>query len=165
MTQAAPLVSPPPRPVLGALGVVCASIDDEDCVILVKRKNAPNAGTWGFPGGHVELGETAAEAAARELFEETGVRAEAGRQLMTLDVIPRAADGTVAGQYFLVATLCHYVSGQPVADDDALEARWVPVARIETLGLDLLDRVAELALLAQAACREDPRTPPSAPIT
>ena len=51
---------------------------------------------------------------------------------MTLDVIPRAADGTVEGQYFLVATLCHYISGEPVPDDDALEARWVPVAQIDS---------------------------------
>ncbi len=155
----------PRRPVLGALGVVCAEIDGDDCVILVKRKNPPNAGTWGFPGGHVELGETAAEAAARELLEETGVRAAPGAQLMTLDVIPRNADGSVGGQYFLVATLCHYISGTPQPDDDALEALWVPVARIEELGLDLLDRVAELARLAQACWRETPRRVPTAPIT
>ena len=157
--------APPRRPILGALGVVCAHVEGEDCVILVKRRNPPNAGTWGFPGGHVELGETAAEAAARELQEETGVIAEPGAQLMTLDVIPRDADGVVGGQYCLVATLCHYVSGQPVPDDDALEARWVPVARIEALGLDLLDRVAELARLAQARWRQEPRSAPIAPIT
>ncbi|MEE2810623.1 MAG: NUDIX hydrolase [Pseudomonadota bacterium] len=163
MTDITP--APPRRPILGALGVVCAPIEGEDCVILVKRKNPPNAGTWGFPGGHVELGETAAEAAARELFEETGVIAEPGAQLMTLDVIPRNADGSVGGQYFLVATLCHYRSGQPVPDDDALEARWVPVARIEDLGLELLDRVADLARLAQIAWREESRVAPNAPIT
>ena len=84
---------------------------------------------------------------------------------MTLDVIPRNADGTVGGQYFLVATLCHYMSGQPVPDDDALEARWVPVARIEDLGLELLDRVADLARLAQIAWREESRVAPNAPIT
>ncbi|NIZ12453.1 NUDIX hydrolase [Phaeobacter sp. HF9A] len=155
----------PRRPVLGALAVVCAEIDGADSVILVKRKNPPNAGTWGFPGGHVELGETAAEAAARELQEETGVVAEPGAQLMTLDVIPRNADGSVGAQYFLVATLCHHVSGQPVPDDDALEARWVSVAEMEHLGLELLDRVAELARVAQTRWRDSPRMPPSAPIT
>ena len=56
-------------------------------------------------------------------------------------------------------------AGQPVPDDDALEARWVPVARIEALGLDLLDRVAELARLAQARWRQEPRSAPIAPIT
>lgn len=159
------MTDPTRRPILGALGVVCANIDGADCVILVKRKNPPNAGTWGFPGGHVELGETAAAAAARELLEETGVVAEPGAQLMTLDVIPRAADGTVEGQYFLVATLCHYISGDPVPDDDALEARWVPVAQIEDQGLELLDRVAELARRAQEVWRDVPRSAPTAPIT
>ena len=60
--------APPRRPILGALGVVCAHVEGEDCVILVKRRNPPNAGTWGFPGGHVELGETAAEAAQADGF-------------------------------------------------------------------------------------------------
>ena len=32
------------------------------------------SGMWVFPGGHVEKGESPAEAAVREVFEETGVR-------------------------------------------------------------------------------------------
>jgi ADP-ribose pyrophosphatase YjhB (NUDIX family) len=43
-------------------------------ILLCKRANAPAAGRWGLPGGFMECGETLEEAAARETFEETGVR-------------------------------------------------------------------------------------------
>ena len=59
------------RPLVGVIAVVC----HRDRVVLVQRGKQPSAGMWGFPGGHLELGETALQAAARELHEETGVTA------------------------------------------------------------------------------------------
>lgn len=43
-------------------------------VLLGKRLNAHGQGTWAFPGGHLEFGETVAECAAREVAEETGMK-------------------------------------------------------------------------------------------
>lgn len=43
-------------------------------VLLGKRINAHGQGTWAFPGGHLEFGETVTECAVREVAEETGMK-------------------------------------------------------------------------------------------
>lgn len=108
------------HPKLGAIAVVRHA----GRILLVKRRKEPNAGTWGFPGGHVEPGETALAAAERELLEETGVVARADRYLTNIDVITRDADGNILFHYLLAAVLCQYESGTPVAADDAAAAGW-----------------------------------------
>ncbi len=135
----------PQRPVLGAIAVVYHLGQ----VILIQRKTEPNAGWWGFPGGHVELGETAMQAAIRELFEETGVVARPLEYLTNIDVLLRDSVGAVQKQYLLTAVLCAYESGTPVPDDDALQASWIPVDEIEERGLELIDQVADVARLAR----------------
>lgn len=143
----------PSRPVLGTIAVVCRHFGGQDHVILVQRGKEPNAGWWGFPGGHVEMGETAMKAAARELMEETGVAAAPLEYLTNVDVISRDASGAVRRQYLLTVVLCAHQSGEPVPDDDAEQAEWVPIAEIETRGLQLLDQVSDVARLAQARWR------------
>src|SRR4051794_30531839 len=56
-----------------AVGVVCLRGDE---VLLIRRGKPPLQGAWSLPGGRIELGERAADAALRELSEETGVQAE-----------------------------------------------------------------------------------------
>jgi len=65
-------------PLVGAGTVVL-----NGCKILLIKRN--DDGLWAIPGGLVEVGETAAEAAQRELFEETGIRAEVIRLLGVFD--------------------------------------------------------------------------------
>ena len=43
-------------------------------VLLVRRANEPGYGLWSVPGGYVDRGEVVEKAAAREVFEETGLR-------------------------------------------------------------------------------------------
>lgn len=114
-------------------------------VLLVRRANPPDPGKWGFPGGKIEWGETVAAAAIRELAEETGVRAEALSTLDVLDTIVPGPDGALKFHYVLVAILCRYLDGEPVARDDVHEAGWFDLARIESGPEPFLPRVAELA--------------------
>ncbi len=51
-------------------------IDEQDRILLVKRKVEPKKGEWCLPGGFIELGETPEQACMRELTEETGIVAE-----------------------------------------------------------------------------------------
>lgn len=107
-------------PRLAALAVVLR----DDQVLLVRRRNEPDAGLWGFPGGHVEFGETASDAATRELREETGVIALPIRYLTNVDIILRGEAGEIMYHFLLAAVLCRYVSGNPAADDDVSDAAW-----------------------------------------
>ncbi len=58
------------RPKVG-MGVI---VRKEDKVLLYKRRNTHGEGTWGFPGGHLEYGETFEQCARREVFEEAGIQ-------------------------------------------------------------------------------------------
>ncbi|SDX15734.1 ADP-ribose pyrophosphatase YjhB, NUDIX family [Ruegeria halocynthiae] len=136
-----------PTPKIGALAVVL----HKGQVLLVQRSKQPDAGLWGFPGGHVEWGETVLEAAARELLEETGVIAEPIRYLDNLDLLLPGPDGQIRAHYLLVGVACRYISGTPLAADDAKDARWFATEQIAQGNLPMSDRVPDLLRFALQA--------------
>jgi len=103
---------------------------------LIKRGTPPRLGQWSLPGGRIELGETAAAAALRELTEETGVTAEL---LGLIDVVDGIFTSREAGQttrhYLMIDYAARWISGEPVAGDDAAEARFVTLDQ----ALDLVE--------------------------
>ena len=121
----------PDRPIVGVLAVVLRG----DRVLVVRRANPPMLGRWGFPGGVLELGETVAEGAMRELFEETGVTAEAAGPLTVIDTIDRDREDRVRYHYTLVAVIGHWQSGEGAPGDDADEVAWLTRAEIVERGL------------------------------
>ena len=127
-------------PKIGALAVVI----HDGHVLLVKRSKQPDRGLWGFPGGHVEWGETVLQAAQRELLEETSVEAQPTGYLDNLDLIARDDSGAVQSHYLLVGVACQYLSGQPLAADDALDARWFSIAEVQQRRLPMSARVPDL---------------------
>lgn len=114
---------PPPVP---AVGVVCLRGSD---VLLIRRGKTPRQGEWSLPGGRIEPGERAVEAALRELREETGVEAVITGLIDVVDgLFPKAGR-----HYVLIDYAARWVSGEPSAGDDALEARFVALDEVETL--------------------------------
>jgi len=136
-----------PRAVVPTPGVL-AVVERAGRLLLVRRANPPDEGLWGFPGGRVEPGETVADAAVRELREETGVDAAAEDVLTAVDVIRRDEAGALADHFVLVAVRCRWRAGDGEAADDALEARWFTLDEIDALGRGASDRVGEVARLA-----------------
>ena len=137
---------PMKQPTLAALSIVTK----DGCVLLVRRKSEPDAGLWGFPGGHVDYGENVRDAACRELLEETTVKAKAGRILTGLDTIVRSDTGLIEFHFYLVAVQCVYISGQPTGRDDVHEAAWFPNKDVLTRCMPLsedVDTVLKLALM------------------
>ena len=56
-------------------GVRVIVLDEENRILMVKHDH-PERTVWMVPGGGIEEGESSAQAAAREVFEETGLEVE-----------------------------------------------------------------------------------------
>jgi len=117
----------------------------DDRVLVIKR-HRDGVDYAVLPGGGVEPGESSAEAALRELHEETTLTAEIDRLLWTGDHGGRPAS------YFLMKD----VTGEPVLSGseaqahcptNSFEPRWVTAEDLVSLGLEpkaIRDRVARL---------------------
>ena len=123
---------PTPRPT-PAVGVVCLRGAE---VLLIRRGNPPLAGAWSLPGGRIEWGERAADAALRELREETGVEAALLGLLDVVDgLFTSRSSGEVTRHYLLVDYAARWRAGEPVAGDDAAAAAFHRLDGLDGLGL------------------------------
>ena len=107
--------------ILGASAVIVA----DGAILLVQRGHEPQLGRWSVPGGRVEPGETLAEAAAREAYEETGLEVRIGAELWSLTI----PDGD---RSFEVHDFAATVTGGTLrAGDDAADVRWIPLDELD----------------------------------
>jgi 8-oxo-dGTP diphosphatase len=105
------------------VGVVCLR---DDQVLLIKRGTPPRLGQWSLPGGRLERGETTVVAALRELAEETGVEATLLGLVDVVDGLFTSREtGATTRHYVMIDYAARWISGEPVAGDDAAEARFV----------------------------------------
>ena len=121
----------PDRPMPGVGAVIVR--DGE--VLLILRGSEPLKGKWSLPGGLIELGETARQAVAREVKEETSLDVASATVIETVDRIVRDDKGRIEYHYVLLDYLCQVNEGTPCAGSDAEEFVWADESKAASLGL------------------------------
>lgn len=125
-----------PHPAVTADCIVLSYQDGKPNVLLVQRRHEPYRGQWAFPGGFMNMDETADEAARRELQEETGLTVTRVQQVgafTRVDRDPRERVITIA--------YCTTVNGLPAVSggDDAERAQWFALDALPPLAFDHAD--------------------------
>ena len=88
------------------LNFTCGILSQSGKILLQKRADK---GTWGLPGGALELGESALEALVREFYEETGVEVRVEK---LLNVYTKYSDSYPNGDEAQVFTILYLVSSE-----------------------------------------------------
>ena len=122
-------------PKIAAFGAI---FDPQGRVLLIQRSDNR---LWAMPGGMVEVGETAAQAAEREIWEETGVRVRAEQLIGIYD--NRAYGGRAPFQTYMVGFLCAHVSGTPHPTSEALDVGYFTEDALPSLTPGARDRVPQ----------------------
>jgi 8-oxo-dGTP diphosphatase len=108
--------APHPRP-----GASVAVFRGDD-ILLVQRGKRPYDGFWSLPGGEIQWGETAADAARRELKEETGLLALTLTLGDVVDGILKDGTGAVTSHFTIVVFATRDVEGELAPASDAAAA-------------------------------------------
>ncbi|MBU3854416.1 MAG: NUDIX hydrolase [Candidatus Paraprevotella stercoravium] len=132
-----------PRPAVTTDCVVFTQ-EEEPKVLLIQRGNEPYKGCWAFPGGFMNMEETAEECAVRELKEETGLTVNRIRQIGAYSKVNRDPRGrTISIAYLAIVDAPTAVSGM----DDAAKAAWFPLSSLPDLAFDHQDIMADAIAL------------------
>ncbi len=137
-----------PHPAVTADCLVFARTAGGMKLLLIRRGNEPCKGKWAFPGGFMNIDETTADAARRELKEETGLTVGDVLPVGVFDAVgrdPRERVITVA--YYTIVAHTAEVAGT----DDAAQAEWFPLDALPELAFDhaeILKRALEEIRLA-----------------
>jgi 8-oxo-dGTP diphosphatase len=109
------------QPVVAVGGVAVK----DDALLLVRRRNPPEAGRWTIPGGRVEVGESLAQAVERELREETALE-------VSCRALRGFAERILPDHHYVILDFDVVVVGdrEPVAGGDASAVSWVPLAEV-----------------------------------
>ncbi len=94
----------------------CAVVQGPEGILLVRRDIEPARGLWSYPGGYMDRGETAPSAAAREVFEETGLVVSC-RRLLGVYSYPTSI-------VLVIVYEAEILSGRASPGPECSEARW-----------------------------------------
>jgi ADP-ribose pyrophosphatase YjhB (NUDIX family) len=123
-------------------------------ILLITARRHP--GSWIFPVGTVDLGETLEQAAARECAEESGYTVETGRLLAQIELpqeSPQAKEtGTADPQHFTFFTA--QVTGELPTYETDRQRRWVPLSQLLACISPVFAPVARVAIAVLAMSRD-----------
>lgn len=121
-------MSPPKTPLLTTDAII---LDENDDIVLIKRKNNPYQNHWAIPGGFVEIGESVEESCVREAKEETSLDVE----IVSLVGVYSRPNRDPRGHTVTIVFLTKPVSGELRADTDAKEVKKVNISDIKDIDL------------------------------
>ena len=122
----------PSRPLVGSGAVVHRG----DRVLLVRRRFPSNKGKWALPGGLVELGESAPDAAAREVHEETGLQVAIERLLDVTTEVHRDRKSRIRYHYVLLDFQARPVGGKVRTNSESIGHGWFSASEVEKLPIN-----------------------------
>ncbi len=106
------------------VAVVCI-VPRDGKVLMIRRATDLGYGLWGLPGGYVDRGEVVERAAAREVWEETGLRVEPGELIGLYSV---SDDPVMVAVYVVKET-----GGELAAGPEALEVGFFEIDALPEL--------------------------------
>jgi ADP-ribose pyrophosphatase YjhB (NUDIX family) len=125
--------APKPNSMVPSVNVVVANSAGE--ILLIRRSDNDN---WALPGGAIDLGESARQAAVRETKEETGIDCEitglVGIYTDPKHIILYTSNGEARQEFSIVMT-ARPLAGEPTPSDESKEVHWVSTS--DALGLTM----------------------------
>ena len=117
------------------LNFTCGILSQSGKILLQKRADK---GTWGLPGGAIELGESSVEALVREFYEETGITVRVHK---LLNVYTKYSDSYPNGDEAQVITILYLVkpentvSNNSFVSDETLDLEFFDVSDIKNIAI------------------------------
>ena len=122
--------------------------DEANRILLGKRNKDPQRGNWVLPGGKIHAFESIADAAARELEEETGLTVKVQHQFRVYEVINAPNEHRI-----VIYSWAKAIGGDLRASDDISEVKFVSLRELGDLPLTPLVRtvLADAGLIGESA--------------
>jgi 8-oxo-dGTP diphosphatase len=126
--------------------------DEANRILLGKRNKDPQRGSWVLPGGKIHAFESIAQAAAREIEEEKGLKVDVQGQFRVYEIVSPPNEHRI-----VIYSWGKVTGGQPKASDDLSELKFVPIEELGgMLTTPLVRRVLEDAGFLSAEKKTGP---------
>jgi 8-oxo-dGTP diphosphatase len=122
-------------PAAPLVGVAAAIFDPAGRILLVQRARPPRAGSWGLPGGLLDLGEQLVEGARREVWEECAIDVAIRDLVAAFEPMERDEEGRIEYHYVVLDYWGEWRSGVAQAQDDAAAVAWVAIDQLADFSL------------------------------